>query len=80
MDYWIIRAEAESEDGEKGMLSCRFSERDSESTSDDECYLRLQMAASNQNVKIVGPMEVVTDWEMHAQKDAERAARAKPNA
>ena len=75
MDYWIIRAEAVAEDGSRGILSCKFSERDSESTSDAECELRLQIAADNQNVKIIGPIEVVTDWEMHAKKDAERAAR-----
>ena len=76
MNYWIIRAEAVAEDGSRGILSCKFRERDSESTSDAECELRLRIAADNKNVKIIGPIEVVTDWEMHAEKDTERASRA----
>ena len=61
MDHWIIQAEAELPDGTKGVLSCKFSERDSESSSDDECMLRLMMAASKRNAKIVGPMNVIHD-------------------
>jgi hypothetical protein len=62
MDYWIIKAEAEDKDGRRGTISCKFHERDSESTSKEECALRLMMAADRQNVKIVGPIEVVTDY------------------
>ena len=76
MDYWIIKAEAEGKDGRRGTLSCKFHERDSESTSDEECDIRLMMAADRQKVKIVGPIEVVTDWDTHAKKDAERAAQS----
>ncbi len=61
MDHWIIKAEAERQDGTKGVLSCKFSERDSESTSDDECLFMLMMAAKKHNAKIIGPMTVVTD-------------------
>ena len=75
MDYWIIKAEAEDKNGRRGTISCKFHERDSESTSDEECAMRLMMAADRQNVKIVGPIEVVTDYAKHAEKDAERAAR-----
>jgi len=75
MDYWIIKAEAEAKDGSRGTVSCKFHERDSESTSKDECALMLMMAADRQKVKIVGPIEVVTDYAEHAKKDAERAAR-----
>ena len=75
MDYWIIKAEAEAKDGRRGTVSCKFHERDSESTSEDECAFMLMMAADRQKVKIVGPIEVVTDYAEHAKKDAERAAR-----
>ncbi len=39
MDYWIIKAEAENKDGRRGTISCKFHERDSESTSKEECAL-----------------------------------------
>ena len=74
MDYWIIKAEAVHSDGRKGTVSHRFHERDSESTSDEECALMLMMAADRANVKIVGPITVDTDWETIAKLDAERAA------
>ena len=73
MDYWIIKAEAEHENGSRGVISVKFSERDSESASQSECVLRLMMAADKQKVKIVGPITTETDWEKHAEKDAERA-------
>jgi hypothetical protein len=74
MDYWIIKAEAEHEDGRRGVISVKFSERDSESTSDEECAFMLTRAAERQKVKIVGPIKTETDWGKHAEKDAERAA------
>ena len=61
MDHWIIQAEAELPDSTKGVLSCKFSERDSESSSKDECMLRLMMAAGKRNAKITGPMTVIHD-------------------
>lgn len=61
MDHWIIQAEAELPDGTKGVLSCKFSERDSESSNNDECMLRLMMAAAKRNAKIIGPMTVTHD-------------------
>ena len=72
MDYWIIKAEAELPDGSKGILSCKFHERDSESTSDAECLFRLQRAAARYKAKIIGPMSVVDDEEAYA---AERIKR-----
>ena len=75
MDYWIIKAEAEDKNGRRGTISCKFHERDSETTSKEECEILLMMAADRQNVKIVGPFEVITDYAKHAEKDAERAAR-----
>ena len=45
MDYWIIKAEAEAKDGSRGTVSCKFHERDSESTSNEECAMLLMMAA-----------------------------------
>jgi hypothetical protein len=74
MDYWIIKAEAEREDGSRGVISVKFSERDSESTSDEECAFMLTRAAEKQKVKIVGPIKTKTDWKKHAEKDAERTA------
>jgi len=75
MDYWIIKAEAEDKNGRRGTISCKFHERDSETTSKEECEILLMMAADRQKVKIVGPFEVITDYAKHAEKDAERAAR-----
>ena len=75
MDYWIIKAEAEDKNGRRGTISCKFHERDSETTSKEECEILLMMAADRQNVKIVGPFEVITDYAKRAEKDAERAAR-----
>ena len=74
MDYWIIKGEAEHEDGRRGVISVKFSERDSESTSDKKCALMLTRAAERQKVKIVGPIKTEIDWGKHAEKDAERAA------
>lgn len=74
MDYWIIKAEAEREDGNRGVISVKFSERDSESTSDEECAFMLTRAAEKQKVKIVGPIKTEIDWKKHAEKDAERTA------
>jgi hypothetical protein len=74
MDYWIIKAEAKHEDGRRGVISVKFSERDSESTSDEECAFMLTRAAEELKVKIVGPIKTETDWGKHAEKDAERAA------
>ena len=62
MDYWIIKAEAEREDGSRGVISVKFSERDSESTSDEECAFMLTRAAEKQKVKIVGPIKTETDF------------------
>jgi hypothetical protein len=72
MDYWIIKAEAELPDGRKGILSCKFHERDSESTSESECLFRLQMTAARYKAKIIGPMSVVDDEEAYAAKRIKR--------
>jgi len=74
MDYWIIKAESENEFGQRGTISVKFSERDSESTSYEECAFMLTRAAEKQKIKIVGPIKTETDWKKHAEKDAEQAA------
>ena len=74
MDYWIIKAEAEDKHGRRGTISCKFYERDSETSSDDELAFMLMMAADRQKVKIVGPIKTETDWAKHAEKDAEKIA------
>ena len=61
MDYWIIKAEAKRANGSAGTLSVKFHERDSESSSQEECMFRLQMAASKYGVEIIGPMTVIAD-------------------
>ena len=75
MNHWIIKARYEEKDGSGGVLSCKFSERESETTSVAECRFRLEMEADHAGVKIVGPVEVFKDWRTHAARDAERAAR-----
>lgn len=64
MDYWIAQAEAEDQNGDRGTISIKYHERDSEVRNRDEIRMLLQMAARRGNIKILGEMKIVADLDV----------------
>ena len=58
MDHYRLSAEAIDKDGDAGVFSVTYSERDSERSDRQEMALTLLMAADQAKVRLTGPMSV----------------------